>query len=96
VFDFLPLGALVDNATLCIHGGLSPSIKTIDQIRTIDRRMEIPTEGPFCDLMWSDPENIEGFTINTRGAGWYFGGKPVRDFCFLNDLELVARAHQLV
>jgi len=40
-------------------GGLSPDIKTIDQIRLIDRKVEIPTIGPFCDLMWSDPENIK-------------------------------------
>jgi serine/threonine-protein phosphatase 6 catalytic subunit len=41
-FDYLPLGALVENKILCIHGGLSPDIKTIDQMRTIDRKMEIP------------------------------------------------------
>jgi serine/threonine-protein phosphatase 6 catalytic subunit len=44
-FDYLPLGALVDGRILCIHGGLSPEIKTIDQMRTIDRKMEIPHEG---------------------------------------------------
>ena len=44
-FDYLPLGALVNGNILCIHGGLSPDIKTIDQMRTIDRKMEIPQTG---------------------------------------------------
>ena len=59
VFDYLGIGAVVDQKILCIHGGLSPEIKTIDQIRLIERRLEIPHEGPFCDIMWSDPEDIE-------------------------------------
>lgn len=40
----------------CVHGGLSPSIQTLDQIRTIDRKQEVPHDGPMCDLLWSDPE----------------------------------------
>lgn len=40
-----------------MHGGLSPSIQTLDQIRTIDRKQEVPHDGPMCDLLWSDPES---------------------------------------
>mmetsp|Transcript_98310 Transcript_98310/g.136535 ORF Transcript_98310/g.136535 Transcript_98310/m.136535 type:complete len:111 (+) Transcript_98310:288-620(+) len=58
LFDCLPIGALVDGEVLCVHGGLSPEIKTIDQIRTIDRKLEIPMDGPYADLMWSDPDDI--------------------------------------
>jgi len=96
LFDYLPLGAVVDGEVLCIHGGLSPEINTLDQIRTIDRKVEIPNEGPFCDLMWSDPEDIEAWAINTRGAGWLFGAKVTKEFLHLNDLQLITRAHQLV
>jgi len=39
-----------------VHGGLSPSIQTLDQIRIIDRKQEVPHDGPMCDLLWSDPE----------------------------------------
>jgi serine/threonine-protein phosphatase 6 catalytic subunit len=46
--------------------------------------------------MWSDPEDIEDWAINARGAGWVFGSKVTNDFCHINGLELIARAHQLV
>jgi diadenosine tetraphosphatase ApaH/serine/threonine PP2A family protein phosphatase len=46
--------------------------------------------------MWSDPENIEAWAPNNRGAGWIFGTRVVRDFNYINGLELIARAHQLV
>ena len=96
VFDYLGIGAVIEGKIFCIHGGLSPEIKTLDQIRLIDRRMEVPHEGPFSDLMWSDPEDIETWAISPRGAGWLFGSKVTSEFNHINDLELVARAHQLV
>lgn len=45
------------------------------QIRLIERNCEIPHEGPFCDLMWSDPEDIETWAVSPRGAGWLFGSR---------------------
>ena len=44
-------------------------------MRIIDRNCEIPHEGPFCDLMWSDPEEIETWGVSPRGAGWLFGSR---------------------
>ena len=51
-----------------MHGGLSPSINTLDQIRVIDRKQEVPHDGAMCDLMWSDPEDIDGWGLSPRGA----------------------------
>lgn len=96
VFDHMPIAALVDGKVFCVHGGLSPKIKRIDQINTIERKIEIPHEGPFCDLMWSDPDDVEDWKLNHRGAGYLFGAQVVREFNHINGLELVARAHQLV
>lgn len=96
VFDCLNVAAVIDGKILCVHGGLSPDVRTLDQIRTIDRRQEIPHEGPFCDLMWSDPENIETWAVSPRGAGWLFGSRVTSEFNHLNRLELICRAHQLV
>ena len=57
----------------CLHGGLSPSIDTLDHIRAIDRIQEVPHEGPMCDLLWSDPDDRCGWGISPRGAGYTFG-----------------------
>ncbi|KAJ3524962.1 hypothetical protein NM208_g11846 [Fusarium decemcellulare] len=96
VFDFLVLAAIIDGEILCVHGGLSPEIRTIDQIRVVARAQEIPHEGAFCDLVWSDPEDVETWAISPRGAGWLFGDKVATEFNHVNGLKLIARAHQLV
>ena len=44
LFDYLPLTALVDSQIFCLHGGLSPSIDTLDHIRSLDRLQEVPHE----------------------------------------------------
>jgi len=96
VFDYMTLAAVIDGGILCVHGGLSPNLTTLDQIRLIERNQEIPHEGPFCDLMWSDPEDIETWAVSQRGAGWLFGSKVTAQFNHVNGLQLICRAHQLV
>ena len=90
MFDYLPIGALIDNNILCVHGGLSPLISTMDQvfvfrslwtqISALDRFQEIPHDGAMCDLLWSDPEERpgwEGWNESPRGAGCLFGKDQV-------------------
>ena len=96
VFDYLNLSAVIDGRILCVHGGLSPDIRTLDQIRILDRAQEIPNEGSFCDLVWSDPEDIETWAVSPRGAGFLFGHRVTSEFNHINGLELICRAHQLV
>ena len=96
VFDYLNIAAVVENKIFCVHGGLSPGIQTLDQMRVIDRKVEIPSEGAFWDLMWSDPEDIETWShINPRGPGWTFGSRVTEEFNHINGLDLVCRAHQI-
>jgi len=88
---------LIDDTILCVHGGLSPEVRTLDQICTISRGQEIPHEGAFCDLVWSDPEEgIDAWATSPRGAGWLFGAKVAEHFMKINALTLLCRAHQLV
>jgi diadenosine tetraphosphatase ApaH/serine/threonine PP2A family protein phosphatase len=91
------MAALISNSTFCIHGGLSPQIKLVEQFARLDRRKELPREGPIADICWSDPDaEIDGWKLNSRGAGWRFGRRPVEEFCRNNRLELIVRAHQMV
>ena len=78
LFDYMPISALISNEIFCVHGGLSPSITTLDAIYRIDRKIEIPHEGGMCDLLWSDPEeDLTGWGSNPRGCGYSFGGDVV-------------------
>ena len=56
-FDYLPMTAVIADRIFCLHGGLSPSIDTLDHARDLDRVQEVPHEGPMCDLVWSDPDD---------------------------------------
>jgi serine/threonine-protein phosphatase PPG1 len=96
MFDYLALSAVIDNSIFCVHGGLSPSVRYVDQIRVIDRFREVPHEGPMADLVWSDPDQEkEDFVMSPRGAGYYFGKHVVSKFLELNGMTHILRAHQL-
>ncbi|OWM89599.1 hypothetical protein CDL15_Pgr024347 [Punica granatum] len=96
LFDYLPLTALIESQIFCLHGGLSPSLDTLDNIRALDRIQEVPHEGPMCDLLWSDPDDRCGWGISPRGAGYTFGQDIAAHFNHTNGLTLISRAHQLV
>lgn len=96
LFDYLPLSAIVANKIFCLHGGLSPEIATLDDVRKIDRRRDVPNSGCMCDLLWSDPEDKSGWGVSPRGAGYIFGADISKKFTTKNNLKLVNRAHQLV
>ena len=96
MFDYLPVAAVIQNTYFCVHGGLSPSISKLDEVKKIDRVQEIPHEGGFADLMWSDPdETNNGFTTSSRGAGYMFGKDIVSKFLYTNNCSHIIRAHQL-
>merc|ERR1719436_1480499 len=101
-FDSLPLAALMHEQFLCIHGGISPDIRTLDDIKNIDRFREPPPEGPMCDLIWSDPLEDFGkestpdkFIPNSvRGCSYFYSFNAVCDFLAENKLLSLIRAHE--
>lgn len=96
MFDYLILSVVIDDSIFCVHGGLSPNVHTIDQIKLVDRFKEIPHEGAMADLVWSDPDDENGlFALSPRGAGYTFGVDVVKKFLQMNDMDKILRAHQL-
>ncbi|CAN0904641.1 Serine/threonine-protein phosphatase PP1 isozyme 7 [Linum grandiflorum] len=96
-FNCLPVAALIDEKILCMHGGLSPDLHNLDQIRNLPRPTSIPDSGLLCDLLWSDPcKDIRGWGPNERGVSYTFGADRVTEFLRRLDLDLICRAHQVM
>lgn len=114
LFQTMPLAAIVSTAygdIFCVHGGLSPSLRTIDQIEALDRFIE-PENSPILDILWSDPINedqvedmtdaeyydfmeIDWRSNPTRGCSYCFGYKALIDFLDTNKLVCLVRAHEV-
>lgn len=96
-FNCLPVAAVIDEKILCMHGGLSPELKQLEQIKEIPRPTDIPDNGLLCDLLWSDPDpGVVGWSESDRGVSCTFGPDAVAKFLDDNDLDLICRGHQVV
>jgi serine/threonine-protein phosphatase PP1 catalytic subunit len=96
-FNCLPIAALIEDRIFCMHGGLSPDLQVMDNIRSIMRPMDVPENGLVCDLLWSDPDkNVQSWGENERGVSYTFGVDTVSAFLKKHDLDLICRAHQVV
>ena len=96
-FNCLPVATLIDEKIFCMHGGLSPELSNMEQIRRIMRPTDVPDTGLLWDLLWSDPEkDLSGWEENDRGVSFVFGPDIVSTFLKKHDLDLICRAHQVV
>ncbi|KAL4427037.1 hypothetical protein ABPG74_000992 [Tetrahymena malaccensis] len=100
-FDLMPLSCIINGKFLALHGGISPELKALDDIKRVDRFKEPPRQGIFCDLLWSDPvDNDDGlcetpYRVNdVRGCSYFYGNDAVRKFLDDNQLISVIRAHE--
>ncbi|ORZ02891.1 Metallo-dependent phosphatase [Syncephalastrum racemosum] len=97
VFNTMPIAALVAGKIFCVHGGLSPSMQSMDDIRNIVRPVDVPDYGLLNDLLWSDPSDTAlDWEENERGVSYCFGRKIINEFLVKHDLDLVCRAHMVV
>ena len=97
VFNCLPIAASIDDKILLMHGGLSPELKNVEQLKKIMRPTDVPEEGLLCDLLWSDPDaSCDGWGPNDRGVSVVFNQNVLKKFLEKNDLDLICRAHQVV
>ncbi|KAJ7615884.1 putative serine/threonine protein phosphatase PP1 [Roridomyces roridus] len=96
-FNCLPIAAVIDDKIICMHGGLSPDFKSMDQLRRVARPTDIPDVGLLSDLLWSDPDpEVTGWAENDRGISFTFGPDVVAQFLQRHDLDLICRGHQVV
>lgn len=80
-----------------MHGGLSPKLTSLEQLKNLKRPGEIPDKGLLCDLLWSDPDNaVNGWGENERGVSFVFGKDILGSFLKSQDLDLICRGHQVV
>ncbi|CAI7619918.1 unnamed protein product [Penicillium glandicola] len=98
-FNCLPVAAIVSGKIFCVHGGLSPDLLHMDDIRSIARPTDIPDDGLLTDLLWSDPGDTsmeEDWEPNERGVSYCFSGKVIDTFLDQHGFDLVCRAHTVV
>lgn len=97
VFNTLPIAATIGGKIFCVHGGLSPYLNSLDDIRSIHRPTDIPEVGLLSDLLWSDPdESVSDWGPNDRGVSYCFGRGVVNAFCAKFGFDLIARGHMVV
>lgn len=96
-FNTLPIAAVVAQKIFCVHGGLSPSLSSMSEIRSIARPTDVPDYGLINDLLWSDPADTQNeWEDNERGVSYCFSKVAINKFLTKFSFDLVCRAHMVV
>ena len=66
-FSYFPIAAVIDNSILAVHGGIGPSLETVDQIKELERPLVEFGDDLLDSLLWSDPSSSEAsLSINAN------------------------------
>lgn len=97
-FNCLPYAAIIEDRIFCCHGGLSPELTKVSQIKEIDRFRQLPDSDMIRDILWSDPaQQVEQWKPNDkRNTSYTFNATVVENFLTTNNLDLMCRGHQAV
>lgn len=96
-FNTLPIVAIVAQKIFCVHGGLSPSLTNLNEIRAIERPTDVPEYGLLNDLLWSDPtDGPNEWEDNERGVSYCYNKTAINKFLAKFGFDLVCRAHMVV
>ncbi|QID83748.1 protein phosphatase Z [Saccharomyces pastorianus] len=96
-FNTLPLAAIVTGKIFCVHGGLSPVLNSMDEIRHVSRPTDVPDFGLINDLLWSDPtDSPNEWEDNERGVSFCYNKVAINKFLNKFGFDLVCRAHMVV
>ncbi|GMR47632.1 hypothetical protein PMAYCL1PPCAC_17827 [Pristionchus mayeri] len=97
VFYCMPICARVSKTILCMHGGISEDLQTVESLNKVERPSDIPDLGAVADMTWSDPDpSTVMYNDSPRGAAHIFGPKALDQFLKKHDLQMIVRAHQMV
>jgi serine/threonine-protein phosphatase PP1 catalytic subunit len=98
-FDCLPIAAVVAGRVFCIHGGIAPNLRGIDDLRAMKRPRDIIEGELFHNVVWADPNpapDAEPFQRGQRGTSVVFSAAAVDEFIRTNNFKFIVRAHQAV
>ncbi|KAK8900189.1 hypothetical protein M9Y10_002512 [Tritrichomonas musculus] len=95
-FELLPLCAIIGERIFCVHGGISPQLKNVDDLIRYSKPKELSGCGIFTDMTWSDPGiEVDEFATNERGCGYIYGPRALTSFLDDNGLDLLVRSHEM-
>jgi diadenosine tetraphosphatase ApaH/serine/threonine PP2A family protein phosphatase len=95
-FSHMPISAVVNSKIFCVHGGISPNIDCVADLRVQVQKPVVDLSASLAEhLLWSDPSaNVAGFEASPRRCGFLFGRDAVDQFLRESDLAFIVRAHQ--
>ena len=92
LFTYLYNAVFVENRYLMVHGGLSPQIRSLQDIA---QAQENRNEALLEDLLWSDPdESVQGVSFSPRGAGKLFGKNVTEEVLGKLNAKILIRGHE--